>query len=461
MPRLNGWKEIAGYLDKSVRTVQRWEHEYQLPVHRVGREGGEIIWADEDELTAWLHAGGAVAPGSKSTAGVVTEVTPPPVLPPEQPPKPPLSEEPPRAAATTRVHVPRWAWALGTVILATGAWGWSQSTGHLAVDWKVERGNLVGYNADGGVAWTRTFTPPLVDEGYAEQVGPLRSPFLIVDDLDRDGRREVIVHEYTGVNRSAGASFTVFDADGRVRFGPIVPKHSVQFGDRTYSAPWIPRHSWVTRAANGSARVHLSFVHQNEYPTLVMTFDDRGTLLGEYWSNGYVETLTTGQVHGQHGWILGGANNETDGGFVAMFTDVPKGTAPAADPEYRCVNCPEGGPVDMLVMPQLCVGPATYPEGQNVIVAAYTESDGTVYAHTFEGPFEVGKYGAQVIYSFTPRYEPIDVLVTGGLLQTHLNLFREGRLDHEWSDAEHFRLFPVLRWAGDRWEVLPKHRVAY
>lgn len=31
---LDSWKEIATYLDKAVRTVQRWEKQEGLPVHR-------------------------------------------------------------------------------------------------------------------------------------------------------------------------------------------------------------------------------------------------------------------------------------------------------------------------------------------------------------------------------------------------------------------------------------------
>ena len=34
-PDLQGWKEIATHLNKSVRAVQRWEQELGLPVHRL------------------------------------------------------------------------------------------------------------------------------------------------------------------------------------------------------------------------------------------------------------------------------------------------------------------------------------------------------------------------------------------------------------------------------------------
>src|SRR5262249_39659453 len=51
---LNGWKEIAGYLGKSVRSVQRWERDLALPIHRIATaEGGQIIYSRRAEIDAW------------------------------------------------------------------------------------------------------------------------------------------------------------------------------------------------------------------------------------------------------------------------------------------------------------------------------------------------------------------------------------------------------------------------
>jgi hypothetical protein len=50
--QLTGWKEIAVYLGKSVRTVQRWERHAALPVHRV-QPLGEVVFAFRSELDAW------------------------------------------------------------------------------------------------------------------------------------------------------------------------------------------------------------------------------------------------------------------------------------------------------------------------------------------------------------------------------------------------------------------------
>ncbi len=52
---LNSWKEIAAYLGRGVRTVQRWERDLRLPVRRPkGHERGAVI-AFAEELDAWLH----------------------------------------------------------------------------------------------------------------------------------------------------------------------------------------------------------------------------------------------------------------------------------------------------------------------------------------------------------------------------------------------------------------------
>jgi len=58
-PRLTGWKEIAGYLNRGVRTAQRWEREFGLPVRRIGRDRSESVFAFTAEVNAWLTSASA------------------------------------------------------------------------------------------------------------------------------------------------------------------------------------------------------------------------------------------------------------------------------------------------------------------------------------------------------------------------------------------------------------------
>lgn len=52
---LNSWKEVAVYLGRGVRTVQRWEAELQLPVHRMGTSERGPVFAFRGELDHWLR----------------------------------------------------------------------------------------------------------------------------------------------------------------------------------------------------------------------------------------------------------------------------------------------------------------------------------------------------------------------------------------------------------------------
>ena len=52
---LNSWKEIAAYLGRGVRTVQRYERELGLPVRRPRGKSRSAVIAMTDELDAWLR----------------------------------------------------------------------------------------------------------------------------------------------------------------------------------------------------------------------------------------------------------------------------------------------------------------------------------------------------------------------------------------------------------------------
>jgi len=51
---LNSWKEIASYMGRGVRTVQRWERELCLPVHRIGNGKRSPVYALVPQLKFWL-----------------------------------------------------------------------------------------------------------------------------------------------------------------------------------------------------------------------------------------------------------------------------------------------------------------------------------------------------------------------------------------------------------------------
>jgi TolB-like protein len=56
--RLDGWKQIAVYLQRGVRTVRRWEREEGLPVHRHVHRVLGSVYAYRPEIDAWQRGHG-------------------------------------------------------------------------------------------------------------------------------------------------------------------------------------------------------------------------------------------------------------------------------------------------------------------------------------------------------------------------------------------------------------------
>jgi Tol biopolymer transport system component len=63
--RLDSWKEIAAYLGRGVTTVQRWEQEEGLPVHRLPHAKKGSVFAFKHELDGWRTARTQTAAASK------------------------------------------------------------------------------------------------------------------------------------------------------------------------------------------------------------------------------------------------------------------------------------------------------------------------------------------------------------------------------------------------------------
>ncbi|MBY0505356.1 MAG: hypothetical protein K2X03_15690 [Bryobacteraceae bacterium] len=83
--RLDSWKQIAAYLDKSERTVRRWQETEGLPVHKHQHQQRGSVWAYQSELDEWL------AQRRISPEPLVEEPSEEPAVPPRQIPWKPMA----------------------------------------------------------------------------------------------------------------------------------------------------------------------------------------------------------------------------------------------------------------------------------------------------------------------------------------------------------------------------------
>jgi hypothetical protein len=89
---LNSWKEVATYLGRGIRTVQRWERELGLPIRRPrGKPRGPVI-AFRRELDQWLQSAPTAEPQMTEPQMTEPQMTEPQMAEPqpeqERPPKP-------------------------------------------------------------------------------------------------------------------------------------------------------------------------------------------------------------------------------------------------------------------------------------------------------------------------------------------------------------------------------------
>jgi TolB-like protein/Flp pilus assembly protein TadD len=152
--RLNSWKEIASYLGRDARTVQLWEKQEGLPIHRHTHQARASVYAYPAELDAWLKMRTA-----EKTAGVASQ-----------------SHE---AEEIRKATLPGILWRLAVVVLLVGILG--------AGFWFVTNRRIVTKPPTGVLA-----VLPFENLSPSEDLLADGLTDVLITDLGRDGKIQVI-----------------------------------------------------------------------------------------------------------------------------------------------------------------------------------------------------------------------------------------------------------------------------
>jgi Tol biopolymer transport system component len=169
--RLDSWKEIAGYLNRDVTTVQRWEKREGMPVHRHLHDRIGSVYAFRAELDAWARSRNLRTARDNGNDAVSTDSSAPL-------PVPVISTAP--ANLKTKLSF-RWKFALVSaatvVVLALSATYWLQKTEYF---WR----NPI---ADARFQTVTDF------DGVAQAAAISRDGHFVAFLSDRDGQMDVWV----------------------------------------------------------------------------------------------------------------------------------------------------------------------------------------------------------------------------------------------------------------------------
>lgn len=476
--RLNGWKDIATHLGKGVRTVQRWEKQYGLPVHRIG-EGVKIVYALPDEIDEWL---GRVRQGHSGDGGTGNGETAPtlpgaaadaPLLNGGRPaigPAPAVAGDAgamaPARPGRRRVVMAVASVALvvitgiGWLTLALGRPGASDGTADgasaprgaaLPASFRVEKDHLAVLDAEGRLAWTHPLDPVATQNWFQPRPG-WSEPVAIVD-LDGDGPREVLIS--TPYRWPRGYHLVCLNADGTTRW-TREPDDRHRFGDQWYSAPWSSAYFKVSRRPDGSAVVLAAFHHHLLFPSVLEQIAPDGRVVSRYWSNGYVASISEATWQGREVLLVGAASNEFKGNALAILDRAnPSGSAPAENPNYRCATCPGPAPLSFVVFPPPPLGRVQGETG--MVRQTWVNADGELLVST---DYHVDGFDVpgSIFFALDQRLRPRRIEVAASYRNLHDMVFKAGRIDRPYTPAEERLMVPLLRWDGRRFVEAPLAR---
>jgi hypothetical protein len=453
--RLTGWKEIAAYLDKAVRTVQRWERDFDLPVQRVSDDRVSSVYAFSADLDDWLRSPNAArARGQHSSeaddegADFQNERGAPEVdLPP--PGTRAARALPPRG----KWQIPVITWVLAAAVLAlAGAWAWQTwrpVSPPKPATWSVEGDTLTVFDSANRILFTHGFGTTLNASLYAPGARDGEN-YSGTDDLDGDGQYEFwFVSSPVRPTADSAREVYVFDHDGTVRWRYRYTG-SVTFGTERFDPPWTAHFVFATNRPEGGAgrALWVSSVERTSFPSVLQRLDvGTGRPLSSYWSNGYITSVALGTLGGRKVLFVGGAFNDGKcSSLAALDATNPNGSAPAARDKYRCSDCPPGSPLAFVLFPKPARFTSPDTSGSIISIDATTADDVVVkVGHAF-----AAENYAVVIYRLDGLLRPTWFDAADGYLRPYEALARQKGLSLPTTEtidpATEFP--PLLYWTG-------------
>jgi hypothetical protein len=409
--RLDSWKEIAAYLHRSVRTVQRWEEELALPVHRLAGKKRDIVYAYPGELDAWLEAHSALLPPpTHAEQEEIKRNSAEPAC---------VSLEPAVSAPAAQVATAWRArrvllWVLPLVLAAVLAvvWGERARRARAPADFAVQGRELIVLDAEGKELWRHRFEFALTpDMRKAVGKGIFDIRRFQVADLDGDGAEEMLL---VVVPMEAGkpTRLLCFSAGGGLLWQYLYTG-ARKYGQGSFPPPFNIFGFLLTSSyREGDFHIWAVSSHVPEFPSQVAKLDSAGRVVAEFWHPGHILALAEVRLDGRQVILAGGTHNEFLAATLAVLDyENPAGSAPATNFEYTCLDCPAGAPLAYFLFPRSQITRAL--DFRAATVGVTQRANMEIELKVYSGPAELDSRAVEV-YKLDAAFRLLSAEVTDG-----------------------------------------------
>jgi hypothetical protein len=400
---LNGWKEIAAYLGKSVRSVQRWEATLGLPVHRIKTPDGQIVYSERSEIDDWRRrqeAPPTPEPEDPADPESLPEVSAP-------------SARKPGAAASWRARL--WLVAAGVALLLIGivsGW-WFSRPAPVAYSVEFAGRALHGLNQRGIVVWSFEFDRDVSPGGL--------KPRLV--DLDGDGSTEWIVPVRSTVPGAVSDAILCFSQGGTLKWS-VRPDQRLTYNGRMVGAPWFLQDFEV--ASNVPRRVWGSFSSRLDGPSFIVEVQAGGFSVMRYFQAGPIYSLRHWATLSGGYIVAGGYSQKHARPSIVLLRDLDSPASFPFDPvgmssRPSCAECPSGEPGRVFLFTRSEIATPAYPQ------TSVRQLDQVGAA--IVGVMRVGDVKTATV-RLTPDFAVASFTYTPNHWRAHRELEIQGRLDH-------------------------------
>lgn len=452
--RLDSWKEIAGYVGRTEKTIQRYEKAKHFPIHRIGGGIKERVFAFTNEIDAWFReqqdaSGNGICSDHGNQADAIWQD----------------HAETTREASGSfhykehsRLTRGLLAWILGisALLLVSGAVIWSfqpQSSQKTAIERVTVSGHtLSAYKEGGEFLWERKFESPPNGEPSLEIIissrwTPGYEKCIAVDDLDRDGRREVLVVCGSAEPDFSPYSLQCLDEIGNPRW-QFQPGESIVYGGKTIDKLWKIDFFLIDDLdQDGQKEIVVSAHHRNDFPAKISVLKPCGDIVGQYYNSGRVESVVICDLEGdgKREIICGGTNNEYMKGtlFVLDCNDVAGSSPQSKEKPFYSGRLPTGREKYYILLPRDCVNRAVMRLG---VIGRVLATGQTVDAYVDSSIPNFNP--SAVIFSLDHNMKLARIRTNLEYAVVHRHLSNQGILDHPFSESELQLMEPLQYWNG-------------
>jgi len=443
--KLHGWKEIAAHVGKTPRSLQRYEKEYALPVHRLNLKKGQTVWAYRHELDEWL-----LSLDQAKAASVALDEDPPGATEDDR-----TLDEPdtrgtreiaagragPSAHLNARLVAAAIVAALvlgtivGTVVVAPMLMATSAPTHFAFVGTRLE-----AREPSGAVRWTYDFRRSVT---VVERDSNLRkdNAGAIAADLDGDGDTEVVVPVRFSTSQTSTVSDSVaaFSHDGD-RLWIVEPPGDLECQNGTFRPPWRVSDLEISEGP-GPRRVWVAFNHHVGWPGLVVEVAADGQQRLMYAQTGWVRSLETWRTLTGDYLVAGGVSSEVNLPMLAVLDpSAPPASNPTNSTEYSCATFPRSAPRAVISF--------SNDEFTTAMVQPYaTVDDVRKLRDSIRVDLSMADGGNRIVM-LPPSLKISDITFSDRFWDAHRVLEREGKFAHSVEDCPELRTQRIRIWSA-------------